>query len=116
MMMNWRTQRAIHALAAFGLVAVCLVLPAPAAGQASWDDRPPLEAVAAGAQDPIEPAGARTAGEPGDGRPILLRFERAAGHGAGTPMSMLLDQYTDYYSFLFGELGVRFDPAGHAAD
>jgi prolyl oligopeptidase len=40
--------------------------------------------------------------------PILLRFERAAGHGAGTPMSMTLDQYTDYYSFLFGQLGIRF--------
>jgi hypothetical protein len=37
-----------------------------------------------------------------------MRFERAAGHGSGTPMSMVLDQYTDYYSFLFGQLGMRF--------
>jgi prolyl oligopeptidase len=43
----------------------------------------------------------------GDG-PILLKFERAAGHGVGTPMSLTLDQYTDYYSFLFGQLGIRF--------
>jgi type IV pilus assembly protein PilQ len=47
MMMIWRTQRAVRALAAFGIAAVCLVLPATAADQASWDDRPPLEAVAA---------------------------------------------------------------------
>ncbi len=42
------------------------------------------------------------------GRPVLLRFERQAGHGSGTPMSMILDLYTDYYSFLFRELGLRY--------
>jgi prolyl oligopeptidase len=41
--------------------------------------------------------------------PVLLRFERQAGHGSGTPMSMVLDQYTDYYSFLFRELELRYD-------
>ncbi|MCK5597823.1 MAG: S9 family peptidase, partial [Candidatus Eisenbacteria sp.] len=51
---------------------------------------------------------ARLQADTGSDRPILMRFERAAGHGAGTPMSMILDQYTDYYSFLFTQLGIRF--------
>jgi len=51
---------------------------------------------------------ARLQAEKGSDRPIMMKFERAAGHGAGTPMSMVLDQYTDYYSFLFGQLDLRF--------
>lgn len=51
---------------------------------------------------------ARLQAESGSGRPVLLRFERAAGHGMGITMSRLLDQYVDYYSFLFGQLGMRF--------
>ncbi len=51
---------------------------------------------------------ARLQAQTGSDRPILMRFNRAAGHGAGTPMSMVLDQYTDYYSFLFTQLGIRF--------
>ncbi len=39
--------------------------------------------------------------------PILLRTERSAGHGAGTPVSKLLAELTDVYSFLFAELGVQ---------
>jgi prolyl oligopeptidase len=41
-------------------------------------------------------------------RPILLRYERDAGHGMGVRRSTLLDEYVDYYSFLFLELGVRY--------
>jgi prolyl oligopeptidase len=59
---------------------------------------------------------ARLQAERGSDAPILLRFDRAAGHGAGTPMSMLLDQYTDYYSFLLGELGMDVDPHSRAGD
>ncbi|MBN2564598.1 MAG: S9 family peptidase [Candidatus Eisenbacteria bacterium] len=51
---------------------------------------------------------ARLQAESGSEAPIFLRYESAAGHGTGTTMSMLLDQYTDYYSFLFGQLGMRF--------
>ena len=51
---------------------------------------------------------ARLQVEAGPDRPVLLRFERAAGHGAGTTMSMILDQYTDYFSFLFEQLDVQF--------
>jgi prolyl oligopeptidase len=39
-------------------------------------------------------------------RPILLRLESQAGHGAGKPLGKLIAQYTDELSFLFGQLGV----------
>jgi len=45
---------------------------------------------------------ATTAGE----RPILLRLETKAGHGAGKPLSKQLDEQTDVWSFLFWQLGV----------
>ena len=40
------------------------------------------------------------------GRPILLRQETRAGHGQGKPVSKLLDEWTDVWSFLFAELGL----------
>jgi prolyl oligopeptidase len=39
-------------------------------------------------------------------RPILLRIETKAGHGAGKPVSKLIEEGTDTYSFLFWQLGV----------
>jgi prolyl oligopeptidase len=39
-------------------------------------------------------------------RPILLRLESRAGHGAGKPLSKLLDELTDSWTFVFSELGV----------
>ena len=41
------------------------------------------------------------------GRPILLRLESKAGHGAGKPLAKLVDELTDSWSFVFHELGVR---------
>jgi prolyl oligopeptidase len=38
--------------------------------------------------------------------PILLRIEPKAGHGAGKPVSKVLEELTDTWSFVFGELGV----------
>jgi len=38
--------------------------------------------------------------------PILLRQETQAGHGAGKPRGLILDELTDVYSFLFGQLGM----------
>jgi prolyl oligopeptidase len=38
--------------------------------------------------------------------PILLRIEGKAGHGAGKPLSKIIAQYTDEFSFLFSELGM----------
>jgi len=40
-------------------------------------------------------------------RPILLRIESKAGHGAGKPVAKQIDEFTDVYSFLFWQLGVR---------
>jgi prolyl oligopeptidase len=38
--------------------------------------------------------------------PILLRVETQAGHGVGKPLSKLIDEQTDVWSFLFWQLGV----------
>ncbi len=42
----------------------------------------------------------------GGDRPILLRIEPKAGHGAGKPITKLIEEATDIYSFLFWQLGV----------
>ena len=39
-------------------------------------------------------------------RPILLRVETKAGHGAGKPVSKLTDELADELAFLFRELGL----------
>jgi len=43
----------------------------------------------------------------GPDRPILLRIEPKAGHGAGKPVSKQLEEGTDIWSFLFWQLGVK---------
>jgi prolyl oligopeptidase len=40
-------------------------------------------------------------------RPILLRIESKAGHGEGKPVTKQIEEFTDVYSFLFWQLGVR---------
>jgi len=40
-------------------------------------------------------------------RPILLRIESKAGHGAGKPVAKQVEEFTDVYAFLFWQLGVR---------
>jgi prolyl oligopeptidase len=40
-------------------------------------------------------------------RPILLRIEPKAGHGAGKPIAKQIEEGTDIYSFLFWQLGVK---------
>ncbi|HEY0713930.1 MAG TPA: prolyl oligopeptidase family serine peptidase, partial [Polyangia bacterium] len=39
-------------------------------------------------------------------KPILLRLESRAGHGAGKPLAKVIEQATDELAFLFRELGV----------
>lgn len=39
--------------------------------------------------------------------PILLRQETRAGHGAGKPRGLILDEQTDIWSFLFSQLGIQ---------
>ena len=44
-------------------------------------------------------------------KPILIRVETKAGHGAGKPISKQIDEQADIYTFLFWQLG-----AGGAAE
>ena len=39
-------------------------------------------------------------------RPVLLRVESRAGHGAGKPVAKLVDELSDELAFLFHELGM----------
>ena len=43
----------------------------------------------------------------GPDRPILLRLDSKAGHGAGKPIGKLLEDDTDLWSFVFWQLGIR---------
>jgi len=40
--------------------------------------------------------------------PILLRFETKAGHGVGTPLSKVIEEYTDIWSFVYWQLGLKY--------
>jgi len=40
-------------------------------------------------------------------RPILLRIDTKAGHGAGKPIAKQVEDLTDIYSFLFWQLGMK---------
>jgi prolyl oligopeptidase len=42
-------------------------------------------------------------------RPVLLRVEARAGHGAGKPVAKLVEELCDEMSFLFHELDIRRD-------
>jgi prolyl oligopeptidase len=43
----------------------------------------------------------------GPDRPILLRIEPKAGHGAGKPVSKQVDEWADIFTFLFWQLGMK---------
>lgn len=56
------------------------------------------------------------AAQAGD-RPILIRIETSAGHGAGTPTSKLIEEAADGYAFLVKELEVKMpDDFGNVID
>jgi prolyl oligopeptidase len=40
-------------------------------------------------------------------RPVLLRVEGKAGHGAGTPVSKRIEEGTDLWAFLWWQVGVK---------
>jgi prolyl oligopeptidase len=48
---------------------------------------------------------ARLQAATGSDHPILLRLEPRAGHGAGKPLSKVLDELTDTWTFLIREIG-----------
>jgi prolyl oligopeptidase len=37
--------------------------------------------------------------------PKLIRIDSKAGHGAGKPVSKVIDEYADIYSFIFNNIG-----------
>jgi len=39
-------------------------------------------------------------------KPVLIRIETQAGHGAGTPVSKTIDQYADIFSFTLFNMGI----------
>jgi prolyl oligopeptidase len=41
-----------------------------------------------------------------DGGPFLLRTKSATGHGVGKPASMVVDEQTDSWAFLYERLDV----------
>jgi prolyl oligopeptidase len=48
--------------------------------------------------------------EPGEDRPVLLRVETKAGHGAGKPVSKRIAEATAMYGFILWQLGVERGP------
>ncbi len=42
--------------------------------------------------------------------PTLIRIETKAGHGAGKPTSMLIDELADKWAFLFWNMGLGYTP------
>ncbi len=38
--------------------------------------------------------------------PKLIRIDSKAGHGGGKPMTKVIDEYTDLYSFIYHNLGI----------
>ena len=40
--------------------------------------------------------------------PVLIRIEKKAGHGAGKPLSKVLDELADMYSFMFYNMGISY--------
>lgn len=39
--------------------------------------------------------------------PVMIRIESQAGHGAGMPVSKMIEEWTDLYSFSFDQLGIN---------
>ncbi len=50
----------------------------------------------------------------GGDRPVLIRIETRAGHGAGTPTEMIIDDYADRWAFLVKNLNMRL-PEGYGS-
>lgn len=40
-------------------------------------------------------------------KPKLIRIDSKAGHGAGKPISKVIDEWTDIYAFIFNNLGIK---------
>jgi prolyl oligopeptidase len=38
--------------------------------------------------------------------PVLMRIQSQTGHGQGTPVSMVIDELVDEFSFIYWQLGM----------
>ncbi len=56
---------------------------------------------------------ARLQAATGSDRPVLLRLETRAGHGAGKPISKVLEELVDTWCFVVAELGVEWAEPGN---
>lgn len=45
--------------------------------------------------------------------PVLIRIETKAGHGAGKPTSMLIEEQADKWAFMFWNMGIVYKPVEH---
>ncbi len=77
---------------------------------------PALLMMSADSDDRVDPLHARKmtaalqwaqGGSPKDGRPILMRIEKHAGHGGADLVKQAVEQSADSYSFLMYELGMK---------
>ena len=41
----------------------------------------------------------------GGAAPVMIRIEKDAGHGAGTPTEKIIDQYADLFAFAMANMG-----------
>jgi prolyl oligopeptidase len=83
------------------------------------DDRayPPALITTADTDDRVFPGmalklGARLQAAPGNRSPVLVRIDVKAGHGAGKPVSKVIDEDADIFTFVFKALEVGAEPAG----
>lgn len=44
----------------------------------------------------------------GGAAPVMIRIEKDAGHGAGTPTEKIIDQYADLFAFAMGNMGNKY--------
>ena len=93
--------RWLHAYSPYHRVETGAAYPAVLIGSAECDSR----------VDPMHARKmvARLQAASSSGLPILLRMETEAGHGAGKPVSKVIDASIDLWSFLFWQLGLESD-------
>jgi prolyl oligopeptidase len=53
----------------------------------------------------------RVGSQPFQKRPLLIRIETKAGHGAGKPLAKIIEEYADVYAFIADALGAAFRAA-----
>jgi prolyl oligopeptidase len=73
---------------------------------------PPILITTADTDDRVSPGmakkfAARLQAAGGDASPVLIRVETKAGHGAGKPVSKMIQEDADIFAFLFKYLGVE---------